>query len=253
MAPQPALTPASDLLWGPRHRPRRGPKPALSLDRIVAVGIDIADAEGLSALSMQAIADQVGFTKMSLYRYTPGKAELTALMFDTAMGPPPDLTDITGGWQAELRAWANHSWRVFSRHPWAIEASVGQRLIGPNELGWLNTGLASLSGLGLTGGERLDAIVLLIGHVRNLVQQNVDTGQATPERDLGAAMAAIITEHRDTYPHASEAFQSAASGSGQDDALAFGISRILDGLAALVEERARDLLRLPCRAKDSLM
>lgn len=112
--------------------------------------------------------------------------------------------------------------------------------------------LASLSGLGLPGGERLDPIVLLIGHVRNLVQQKVDTGQATPERDLGAAMATIITEHRDTYPDASEAFLSAASGSGQDDALDFGINSILDGLAVLVDERTHDLLRTHCRATDLL-
>nr|WP_244163695.1 TetR/AcrR family transcriptional regulator [Rhodococcus koreensis] len=86
----------AELLWGSPDRPKRGPKPALSLERIVATAISMADAEGLATLSMQRLAEDLGFTKMSLYRYTPGKAELTALMLDAALGPAPDLSEIDG-------------------------------------------------------------------------------------------------------------------------------------------------------------
>ncbi|GGN93949.1 hypothetical protein GCM10011610_56400 [Nocardia rhizosphaerihabitans] len=37
---------------------------------------------------MQRLAERLGFTNMSLYRYVPGKEQLTALMFDTAVGAP---------------------------------------------------------------------------------------------------------------------------------------------------------------------
>src|SRR5689334_22149881 len=77
----------ADLLWGPRERPSRGPKPGLTRDGIVRAAIGVADAEGLAAVSMQRVAAEVGFTTMALYRYVPGKNELVALMVDSAVGP----------------------------------------------------------------------------------------------------------------------------------------------------------------------
>ncbi|MFC9355415.1 TetR/AcrR family transcriptional regulator [Rhodococcus sp. NPDC057014] len=230
----------AELLWGSPDRPKRGPKPALSLERIVATAISMADAEGLATLSMQRLAEDLGFTKMSLYRYTPGKAELTALMLDAALGPAPDLSDIDGGWRAALHEWALRMWAGLRRHPWVVDVAVGPRVMGPNELGWLETGLSALSGTGLTGGERLDSVVLITGHVRSLAQQSTAAGAETdtPEKALNAIMTGILTDNAERYPEAAAAFASASSSSGQDDALEFGLARIFDGLAALVAERA---------------
>jgi AcrR family transcriptional regulator len=155
---------ALELLWGTQQRARRGPKPALSLERIVGEAIALADAEGLTNLSMQRLAERLGFTKMSLYRYVPGKAELTALMLDAAIGTPPEPT---ADWRAGLQTWADLIFARYSAHPWAIDLTTGQRPVGPNELGWMETALTALAGTGLTGSERLDTIVLLNGHVRS--------------------------------------------------------------------------------------
>ena len=230
----------AELLWGSPDRPKRGPKPALSLEQIVATAISMADVDGLAALSMQRLAEDLGFTKMSLYRYTPGKAELTALMLDAALGPAPDLSEIDGGWRAALHEWALRMWAGLRRHPWVVDVAVGPRVMGPNELGWLETGLAALSGTGLTGGERLDSVVLITGHVRSLAQQSTAPGAetGTPEKALNAIMTGILTDNAERYPEAAAAFASASSSSGQDDALEFGLARIFDGLAALVAERA---------------
>src|SRR5689334_10146250 len=64
-----------EFLWDGRAQPTRGPKPALTLEGITDVAIAVADAEGLAAVSMQRVAAELGKTKMSLYRYLPGKAE----------------------------------------------------------------------------------------------------------------------------------------------------------------------------------
>src|ERR1700742_2125383 len=80
---------ALDLLWGTPARPRRGPKPSLTRERIVTAAIALADAEGLASLSMQHLAERLGCAKMALYRYVPGKAELVALMLDAGLGDPP--------------------------------------------------------------------------------------------------------------------------------------------------------------------
>ena len=228
----------ADLLWGSRQQPQRGPKPSLSLERIVAAATTIADARGLAAVSMQRIAGELGYTKMSLYRYTPGKAELTALMLDTALGTPPELADLPGGWRPKLRAWAMRMWEVTRRHPWTLELAVGARVFGPNELGWLEAGLAALAGTGLTGTERIDTIVLLSGHVRSLVQQTTASGTAsdTTKQDLAVVLGKILTEHHDSYPEASAAFAASAT-TTQDNALDFGLDRILDGLAVLIAQQ----------------
>ena len=83
----------------------RGPKPALTLEAIAETAIRVADADGLDAVSMQRVAAELGFTKMALYRYLPGKSDLLALMVEHALGGPPDLGDVT--WRQGLRAWAH--------------------------------------------------------------------------------------------------------------------------------------------------
>ena len=62
--------PASiEAAWGLRERPHRGPKPGLSLARIVEAGVQVAEAEGLAAVSMSRVAAELGAAPMSLYRY----------------------------------------------------------------------------------------------------------------------------------------------------------------------------------------
>lgn len=242
---------AVELLWGTQQRPKRGPKPALTLAGIVAEAIAIADTEGLTQLSMQRLAERLGFTKMSLYRYVPGKAELTALMLDTAMGNPPDLRAAhrdaaEEGWRAGLRHWAEAIFARYREHPWSLELTVGaHRPIGPNELGWTEAALAELDGLGLSGPERLDTIVLLNGHARSLAQQVGPAGAEDAAAQLTGQFAEILSAVGDRYPAVLAAVAEetgAAAGQsgtgGPNDALTYGIDRILDGLGVLVARRA---------------
>jgi AcrR family transcriptional regulator len=230
-----------DLLWGRPQRPRRGPKPSLSLDRIVTAAIALADADGLASLSMQHLAERLGCAKMALYRYVPGKAELVALMLDTAIGEPPRLAEPAGlpageeRWRATLRLWATTIFDRYRAHPWAIEASAGARPTGPQEMAWMETALAALTDTGLTGSERLDTVVLLNGHVRSLAQ--VSAGRPDPEGEMARQVGAALAAQPDRYPQVLAAF-SGAPRSEQDNALQFGIDRILDGLAVLIAERA---------------
>jgi AcrR family transcriptional regulator len=213
----------AELLWAPPRRPTRGPKPALSADRIVEVGIALADADGLEAVSMQHVADELGFTKMSLYRYFRSKTELIAVMLDTALGPPP-AAGRARTLRRQLHHWAISLYDAATVHPWALPAAVGPRVFGPNELGWLEAGLRPLAGTTLTAAEKLDTVVLLIGHVRGILAQ-----RGTAERELAEAVAGVLAEHGERFPEAAAAF---AAGTGQEQALEFGLARILDGLTA---------------------
>jgi AcrR family transcriptional regulator len=230
-----------DLLWGTGQRPRRGPKPSLSLERIVAEAIALTDAQGLASLSMNHLAERLGCAKMALYRYVPGKAELVALMVDTALGdPPPPPADAAPGeqpWRAVLRLWAMTIFGRYRAHPWAIEATAGARPVGPHEMAWLETALAALAGTGLTGAERLDTVVLLNGHVRSLVQVTSARPESA-EQDVARQAAEVPPTHADRYPQVRAAFSDSSQPAGRDNALHFGIDRILDGLAALIAARS---------------
>ncbi|MFF3765253.1 TetR/AcrR family transcriptional regulator [Streptomyces sp. NPDC001922] len=227
------------LLWGPRPKPSRGPKPALSLDRIARAGVELADREGLSAVSMQRVAGLLDFTKMSLYRYVPGKAELIALMVESAIGtaPPQDRPD--SGWRERLGDWAHGLAAVFREHPWLLDATVGPRVMGPGELAWMERAIAALDGTGLTGAERMDAVVLLSGHVRGIAQQARAAGpDGAPEARLATLLGALMRDHGEDYPALTAALASVSGPGERDQALEFGLRRILDGLGVLIAERS---------------
>ncbi|WP_405944325.1 TetR/AcrR family transcriptional regulator [Streptomyces sp. NBC_01020] len=227
------------LLWGPHLKPSRGPKPALSLGGIARAGIEIADAEGLAAVSMQRVAGLLGVTKMALYRYVPGKSELVALMVETAVGEAPSPDGSRCGWREQLSDWAGQLVSVFEQHPWLLDATVGPRIMGPGELAWTEQALAALDGTGLSGAERLDAVLLLAGHVRGIVQQARAAGHAgNPEAQLIVTLGELMQAHGADYPALTAALTSATQHGGQDQGFEFGLQRILDGLGLLIAQRS---------------
>jgi AcrR family transcriptional regulator len=229
-----------ELLWGPQERPSRGPKPGLSRERIAQAAINLADAEGLGAVSMQRVAAEFGFTTMSLYRYLPGKNELIAVMVDTAVGDPPDLGAIPGGWRPKLAEWARLTWQAFQRHPWFLEAAMNT-VMGPRQLGWLEVAVAALSGTGLVGDELVNAALVVNGHVRSMapfapVPSRADTGFDSTA--WGEALVGLLRQHSDRFPALTAAIADGAFVPQVDeDPLEFGLQRILDGIEVLVAAR----------------
>jgi AcrR family transcriptional regulator len=226
------------LLWQPQAMPKRGPRPTLTLAAIAAAGIAVTDAQGLPALTMQGVAQRLGVTKMALYRYVPGKAELVALMIEVGLGAPPPARP--GDWRAALDGWARALFERFQAHPWSIEATIGVRVMGPNELGWLDYALTAMDGTGLTGTERLDVAVTLLGHVRNLAQQ-VGALSARPEQAeqvLESSLAVLVRGREERFPGVAAALASTAVEGAQNQGLGFGLDLILEGAARLVTERS---------------
>ncbi len=237
---------AIELLWGTAHRPKRGPKPSLSLERIVTEAIAFADSEGLVNLSMQRLAERLGCAKMALYRYVPGKAELTALMLDAAMGDAPDLVAATKDsaeppWRAQLRAWCLTTYQRLCEHTWMLGILVTARPLGPNEIGWFEAGLAPLADSGLTGPERLDTLATLSGQAQTLAHAAALGGSSDGLEDqMADQLTRTLAARADRYPHTLAAFSEPVAPEARDNALHFGIDRILDGLAALIAARKLD-------------
>ena len=111
---------------------RPGPKPGLSVDLIVDAAIAIADAEGMTGLSMRAVGDRLGRTAMALYTYVPSKSELLDLMYDKALAELSVAHD-GGEWRADVARWANDLWDFYLRHPWVLQVSQARPVLGPHE------------------------------------------------------------------------------------------------------------------------
>ncbi|QXJ20384.1 TetR/AcrR family transcriptional regulator [Actinomadura graeca] len=235
-----------ELLWGVQDRPRRGPKPRLSVDAIVRAAVGIADAEGLDALSMRRIADELGVATMSIYTYVPGKAELIDVMLDRAVGglTPPSAPS----WRARLEHIARDNWALFHRHPWMLQVAVARPPMGPNMLAKYEYELRAIEGVGLTDLE-MDAVVALVtGFAESAARVSVNAAEA--ERRSGVsdlewweATAPLLERLIDPadYPVGGRvgtaAGQEYNAAVAPDRAFEFGLARILDGIETLIASR----------------
>jgi len=239
------LPPVVEQLWGLRGSGRRGgPKPALSLERIVAAAIELADAGGLAALSMSRLAEKLGFTTMSLYRYVASKDDLLVLVLDATLGLPPQPPD--GDWREQCAVWARALRDAYRRHPWALELPISGLPAGPNQLAWFDRGLAALSGLRLEPGEKASSVLLVSTFVRAQTQLVLDlTRSAVRQNEAGQPVdwAAVVTRVADEtrFPEVAAVVSAGVfeddSDDFEDDELDFGLQRILDGIEVLHRSR----------------
>jgi len=229
------------LLWREVEPPRRGPRPRHSVDDVVDAAIAIADADGLDAVTMRAVAEQLGTSPMSLYTYIPGKAELLDLMLDAlylAMPRKPFRLQ----WRARLRAVAEANRELYTRHPWAARISTARPPLGPGLMAKYEYELAAFDGLGLSDVEMDAALTFLLAFVQaNAVaaQEHADAPGTDADwwATAGPLLARVVDPER--YPLASRVGSAAGAAQGgaydAEHAYAFGLERVLDGVAALID------------------
>jgi AcrR family transcriptional regulator len=221
------------LLWGTKPPPGRGRKPGMTVDRIVAAAVELADTDGMDGVSMRRVADRLGVGTMSLYRYVPSKAELQDLMLDAVMVDTPLVHDA-GGWRAGLERFARTSLDGYRRHPWLLRASLTRGAMGPNQATALDSVLRALDGAGLSGGERMAVVGLVAGYVRGVAGQLSE--QAADER-FWSGFAPLLDPYLDAtrYPALTNLWRDKEF--EWVDQFEFGLGRVLDGIAALVAGR----------------
>lgn len=239
-----------ELLWGTREPPSRGPKPSLSVDRIVEVAIEIADAEGLPNLSMRKVADRLGVTSMSLYRYIPSKDDLLELMLDMIAAPPPDPAQLPPHWRDALHWWATQNMSAYRRHPWLAQYPISHPPFGPNNLWWMECALRAMDGTGLTEQDMLAALIILTGYVRTEAQQQLALAEAAPHTGIGPqewipVYGEMLQRVIEDGQHPALAKVVAAGvfsepSEGPDEDFEFGLTFILDGIEALIKTRAAE-------------
>jgi len=246
---EPELPRGIALAWGVAANPQRGPKREMSVERIVEAAIEIADAEGLGAVSMAAVAARLGFTPMSLYRYVTAKEDLILLMQEEATGVPSEATRTAGGWRERLEALYREQLQHYLTHPWVLDIPISGVPATPNSAAWMDAGLSALADTPLSYSERLAVMLLvtgtshwagsiLAGYARVQREQGLD--EQSIARNEDAMFRALITA--DAYPELRAAIDAGVF-LDESDPFSFALARGLEGVSdyiAAAEEGRRE-------------
>jgi len=222
----------------------RGPKQRVSVDEVVRAAIAVADEEGLPAFSMRKVADRLGLKLMSIYTYVPGRDELIGLMIDDVTGET-GLPPHTGDWRADLTTVARQVWDEYHRHPWLLQVEEHRPWIGPNGSDKYEWQLAAIEGAGFTDLEMDQAVTLVVGFAASAARASVAARRAAEQSGISDAewweINAPVLERvmpGGRYPVSARVGQAAGQEynaiSDPERSFHFGLQRILDGLADLL-------------------
>ena len=245
----PELPPRLALAWGVAERPERVPRRELSIERIVEAAVEIADAEGLAGVSMARVAKSLGFTPMSLYRYVTSKDDLLLLMLEVALDEEFPSAHDPADWRAELREWVLFVMAVYRHHPWALDIPITGAPMTPANLRFLDVGLRALRSVPLSDDEKIATVLLVSGYARNSAALERDLNRAVaeagddggvPGASFGDALRVLVDEVR--FPYLRPLVERGTyvpQGEGFDeiDDVAWGLERLLDGVAAYLAEK----------------
>lgn len=233
------------LAWGVATNPQRGPKREMSVERIVDAAVELADADGIGAVSMAAVAAALGFTPMSLYRYVSAKDDLLLLMQEQATGLPPETVRDLDGWRARLLALYAEQVLLYQRHPWMLSLPINGSPITPHSSAWLDASLEALEATPLSADERMAVALAVTGNARwcGIVQ----AGYTEQARGSGLGPDEVARRESELYDRVITADEFPALRRAIDDGVftspsdpfRFGIERVFDGVAAYIDSLDR--------------
>jgi AcrR family transcriptional regulator len=228
------------FLWGRGEPGRRGPKRSLDLAQIGRAAVKVADAEGLPAISMKRVADELGVTAMALYRYVESKDDLFLVMMDMASEEP--LGEFPVGWRPALEKWCRDYRALLMDHPWMLQVPLAGPPATPRQLDWMEAAMIALERTGLTVAEQMQVLLQLNVYVRGdaALYASLVTGPSG-EDEVSDPWARLVTElaPQERYPAIHRTIRTGEFDEDDDpvEQFEFGLERMLDGIERLVEER----------------
>jgi AcrR family transcriptional regulator len=222
-------------------RRRTGPDQAVTVDRVVRAAIAIADAEGVTGLSMRRIAAELGAATMTLYRHVADKDDLVVRMLDAAMTEWHAPADAPEGWRPRLEVAARGLWEICRRHPW-FAPTMSMTRPQPIAAGLALTEwvLTALAGTGADNDTVMTAYLTLVNYVRGTAV-NLE-----PEAEAEAVTGMNADEWMDTQEPVLRSVFAAANPVAErifstpydfdiDVLFEFGLQRLLDGFAVVLD------------------
>jgi AcrR family transcriptional regulator len=217
---------------------------------IVDIAVAVADAEGTAAVSMRRIAKDLQVGAMSLYWHVESKEELHQLMLETVQAEI-EAQAPSGDWRADLAAYARNTRAAMHRHPWAIDYIGAGPPSGPQDARNADRLIGALDGLGLDIMTTIWVLMTLSTYVMGATLREIqevrwhraaeETMSGMPEGDIAEALAEFDRRVRGSgrYPYLAKVLDVGIDPDApetRDERFEFGLSCVLDGIAARIKE-----------------
>ncbi|MFJ8714724.1 TetR/AcrR family transcriptional regulator [Streptomyces violaceus] len=225
-------------LWERMERPATAPRTSLTLERIAAAAVEIADEEGGAAVTMRRLATKLGVAPMAAYRHVNGKDDLWALMIDRVsrdLAAPEGATD----WREVMRSYAVQTRELMLAHPWMAAMPTAVIMLTPSRMEVAERGLSALAAHGLDADSVMAALRAVTSFVHGSAQTEIalreyqerhgwTSGDETRQA-LAPQMRYLMSTGR--YPTFEQYALSAARKDDRAWEFAFGLDCVLDGIA----------------------
>jgi AcrR family transcriptional regulator len=199
----------------------------LTVEKVTAAAVELADEQGLAAVSMAKVAERLGFSTLSLYRHVSGKDELMRRMLEVALGPAPEFE--IPDWRTGLESWARAMLARLYIHPWGIDVPITGMLGTIAQLSWLNRGLECLADTELDEDHKAQLLLLVNGYVFWSARLAFQV-----PADLEAPMIPEDFE-LDGFPALKRAAEAGVFGDDSgEDLFEYGLQRVLDAVGSAI-------------------
>ena len=215
-------------------------KVPLSRERALAAAVALADREGIGALTMRKLAEELGVEAMSLYHHVANKEEILDGMVDMVFAEI-DLPRSDMDWKAAMRERATSVRAALRRHPWSVSIMESRTSPGPATLRHHDAVIGCCRAAGFSLPMTAHAFSMIDSYIFGFVMQEVnlpfDNGDDL--QDLAASMEPLFAAG--SYPHFIEFVTGHAlqPGYAYGDEFDFGLDLILDGLEAAARKNSR--------------
>lgn len=191
--------------------------------------LELADEQGLDALSMRKVAAKLGVEAMSLYNHVKNKDDMIDGIIDIVAGeielPTPDFD-----WKGNMRRRSQSVHKVLMRHPWAAMPFLSRVNTGPNMLNYVDATLGCFMAVGFTPAQADYAWNAIDNHIYGFTFQALNF-PFKPKEYRKVAKQYLPELPRDQLPNLYRLTEEVAEGrhDGVQD-FDFGLDLILDGL-----------------------
>lgn len=214
--------------------PPRARRDPLTRHAVVAAAIELADVDGIDALSMRSLARSLGVEAMSLYHHVANKDDLLDAMVDVVFAEL-DRPEPGRPWRPALRDRCTSLRAALLRHPWAVGCLNSRRSPGMATLEHHDVVIGCLRLDGFSVRAAASAFATLDAYVYGFVVQELSLPMEPGEDTADLATAILATAPMEALPHLAE---MAAAYVGRPDyqfANEFdpGLDLVLDALSTL--------------------
>ena len=206
------------------------PRPPLTRERVFQAAADLADRDGLSALTMRRLGAELGVEAMSLYKHVTNKEEILDGIVEVVVG---EIETPRAGaeWKEAMRRRAISAREVLSRHSWAIGLLEARDSNGPTALRYIDSILGNLRSAGFSIENAVHAFWLLDSFVYGQVIQETNLPISSSKEMTKSTGSTLEQDTMDQYPHLVEIGEHAMrSDYTVDKEFEFGLDLILEAL-----------------------